>query len=255
MITEDGFEVDELALYFGSPYPINAYITVTLPTIGELVEYGERQYFSLINTLCAISSDMKSSLWDSGLDWTTVQDFDLFIMMTRNLPVEKTKIILGDVDLSQLRPFENKNTGGAVLYNPDTGAILDELAYKKMFSYLCKAHNITKKVEKAANSYTKKILIDEDRQKIERAKNEPYKSFLKPLISSVKCRMGYSLNYIKQMGLMELFDDLNRLQIIVNTDALLGGMYSGFVDTSKIPQSKFDWTREIVPAKQSGMTL
>lgn len=98
MITEDGFEVDELALYFGSPYPINAYITVTLPTIGELVEYGERQYFSLINTLCAISSDMKSSLWDSGLDWTTVQDFDLFIMMTRNLPVEKTKIILGDVD-------------------------------------------------------------------------------------------------------------------------------------------------------------
>ena len=47
------------------------------------------------------------------------------------------------------------------------------------------------------------------------------------------------------MGLQEFFDDVNRLQIIVNTDALLSGMYSGMVDTSKIKKSQFNWMREI----------
>ena len=48
--------------------------------------------------------------------------------------------------------------------------------------------------------------------------------------------MGYTLDYVKNMGLCEFFDDLSRLQIIVNADALLQGSYSGMVDTSKIPK-------------------
>jgi hypothetical protein len=47
------------------------------------------------------------------------------------------------------------------------------------------------------------------------------------------------------MGIYEFFDDLARLQIIVNTDALLKGMYSGMIDTKKIKKSEFDWCREI----------
>ena len=41
------------------------------------------------------------------------------------------------------------------------------------------------------------------------------------------------------------FDDVNRSQIIVNTDSLLSGAYSGMMDTSKIKKSQFNWMREI----------
>ena len=47
------------------------------------------------------------------------------------------------------------------------------------------------------------------------------------------------------MGLYEFFDDVNRSQIIVNTDSLLSGAYSGMMDTSKIKKSAFNWMREI----------
>lgn len=47
------------------------------------------------------------------------------------------------------------------------------------------------------------------------------------------------------MGLCEFMDEISRLQIIVNADALLQGSYSGMVDTSKIPKSHFDWLRPI----------
>lgn len=247
MANDNLLEVDELSLYFGEPYVVNDYITITIPKIGEVVKYGERQYYSMVQTITAIPSDMKSQLWDMQprIDWTQITDFQLFIMLAPTLPKDKTYILFGDLDFQAMKPFENKLNDTIVLRNPDTGAVIDELAYGKISSYLCSAHNITKKVEKAANEFTKKFMIDEDRQKLQHSVKQPYKSFLRPLISAVKCRQGYTLDYVKNMGLFEFFDDLSRLQIIVNADALLKGAYSGMMDTKKIPKKEFDWCREI----------
>lgn len=237
--------VDALKLYFGDPYVVNQYITIYQPTIGDIIEYGEKEYYSMIQTITAIPSEMKSSLFDMGLDWTQIEDYQLFQMLSRSLSQNQTKIILGDIDLQRMTPVENLQNGEVVLRDPISGAVIDELAYKTMSAYLCKLHNLTKKVEKAGNKYTKQVLIDEDRQKKEYAAKQPYKSFLMPLISSVKVRQTYTKDYIRNMGLQEFFDDVNRLQIIVNTDALLSGAYSGMMDTSKIKKSQFNWMREI----------
>ena len=245
MSADNLLEVDELALYFGDPFVVNDYITITLPKIGELVKYGERQYYSMIQTVTAIPSEMKSQLWDMGIDWTQITDFQLFMMLAPTLSQEQTSIAFGDLNFQALRPYENPQNGMVRLFDPDTGVVIDELAYGRISSYLCSAHNLTKKVEKAANEYTKKILIDEEKQKMEYNKKQPYKSFLKPLISALKCRMGYTLDYVKNMGLYEFMDDITRLQIIVNSDALLQGSYSGMIDTKKIPKKEFDWCREI----------
>lgn len=255
MSNENLLEVDELALYFGDPYDVNDYITITIPKVGDVVKYGERQYYSMVQTITAIPSEMKSQLWDMGLDWTEITDFQLFMMLAPTLSKDKTSILFGDIDFQAMRPFENKENDTVFLANPETGVIIDELAFGKIHSYLCSAHNLTKKVEKAANEFTKKFMIDEDRQKLKHNAKQPYKSFLKPLISSVKCRMGYTLDYVRNMGLVEFFDDLSRLQIIVNADALLQGSYSGMVDTSKIPKKHFDWCREITTDKNSQLKM
>ena len=251
MANSNLLEVDELSLYFGDPYVVNKYITITLPKIGELVRFGERQYYSMVQTITAIPSEMKSQLWDVGLDWTKITDFQLFMMLAPTLSKSQTSIIFGDLDFQKMKPFENAENGTAMLADPETGAIIDELAYGKMHSYLCSAHSLSKNPEGAANEYTKKIMIEEDRQKIAYQKKQPYKSVLKNLISAVKCRQGYTLDYVRNMGIVEFFDDVSRLQIIVHADALLQGSYSGMVDTSKIPKKEFDWFREISNNKNS----
>ena len=237
--------VDPLKLYFGEPFVVNQYITIFQPTIGDIIEYGEKEYYSMVQTLTAIPSDMKSQLWDMQLDWNKISDFQLFTMLAKSFSQKQTAIILGDLDLQRMTPVENLQNGEIVLKDPLTGAIIDELAYMTMSAYLCKLHNITKKVEKAGNKFTKQVLIDEDRQKKEYNAKQPYKSFLMPLVSSIKVRQGYTREYIKNMGLYEFFDDVNRAQILVNTDALLSGAYSGMMDTSKIKKSEFNWMREI----------
>ena len=95
------------------------------------------------------------------------------------------------------------------------------------------------------SNYTKRFLTDKDRTQIEINKNKPYKSFLTPLVSSVKCRMGYTKDYVRNMQIYEFMDDVARLNVINNSDALLRGMYSGMIDTKKIKKSELNWMREL----------
>lgn len=242
---DDLIQVDELKLFFGEPYVVNDYLTIFQPKLEDIINYGERAYYSMVQTLTSIPSDMKSSLDDMGIDWNQITDFQLFLMLSQSLSQKQTEIVLGDIDLQRMKPVENLQNGEIVLRDPTTGAIIDELAYKTMSAYLCKLHGFTKKIEKAGNKYTKQVLIDEDRQKREYGLKQPYKSFLMPIVSAIKARQGYTRDYIKAMGLYELTTELNRLQIIVNTDALLNGAYSGMMDTSKVKKSQFNWLRDV----------
>ena len=238
-------DVDELQLYFGEEYQINDLIKIHQPTIGEVVNYGEASYFSTVHTITAIPSDMKSQLWDMDLDWTELKDFELFMMLAQTLTPDKTGLLFGDLDFSQLKPFQNNQNGNIVLANRETGVIIDEMVYLRIVNYLRKLHNIKPKVEKAFNKITKKILIEEDRQKILHSKDKPFKSYLLPLISAVKVKQGYTKDYVKNMGFYEFFDDVARMQLINNADHLLSGVYAGTIDMKKINKAELNWMKEI----------
>lgn len=107
--------------------------------------------------------------------------------------------------------------------------------------------NIYPKVEKARGHSTKEWIIFEDRQKIELRKNEPYKSTLLPLISSCVNHPGfkYKKSELREVGIVEFMDSVQRLQVYESSTALLKGAYSGFVDTSKINKDDFNFMREI----------
>lgn len=238
-------DVDELQLYFGDDYIINDHIKITQPTIGQVVDYGEANYFSTIHTITAIPSDMKSQLWDIGLDWCEVDDFELFMMLVQTLTPDRTGILFGDLDFSKLKPFMNNQNGNIVLADKETGIIVDKMIYLRIVNYLRKLHNIKPKVEKAANKMTKKILIEEDRQKLLYAKDKPFKSYLLPLISAIKVKQGYTKDYVRNMGLYEFFDDVSRAQIIDQANHLLNGAYCGMADLKKVPKQDFNWMREL----------
>ena len=238
-------DVDDLKLYIGDDFIINDNLRVLQPTIRKIAEFGERDFFSVVHTVTAIPSDMKSQLWDMGLDWVEVDDFELFMMLSQTLTPERTGLLFGDLDFSKLKPFRNNQNGDIVLADKNTGVIIDKMIYLRIVSYLRKAFNITPKVEKAANKITKRILIEEDRKKIELNKDKPFKSFLLPLISAVKVRQGYTKDYVLNMGYCEFMDDVARLQVIHNADHLLSACYAGTIDMKKIDKKSLNWMKEL----------
>jgi len=238
-------DIDELQMYFGEPFHVNDKITIYIPTIGDIVEFGERNYYSMIHTLTCIPSDMKSQLFDLGIDYETFGDFDLFVMLTRNLTPDTTRLVLGDLDLSKFQMYTNSENNEMVLFDPDTNTMIDKLIYMKMVEYIRKVHNITPKIEKAANKTTKRILIQLDRERIQKSQKEPYKSQLKSLISAMMRYPGfkYKTYELKQCGLYEFMDTVQGSQIYISSTSLLQGSYSGMIDTSKINKKEFNWMR------------
>lgn len=239
-------DVDSLFLYFGDDYVINDNIKLKQPTIGDVADYGEASYFSMIHTLTAIPSDVKSMLWDQmELDWTQVEDFDLFIMFSQTMTPDKTGIIFGDLDFSKFKPYPHPQNGEVILADKENGIIIDKLIYMRMMAFLRKLHNITPKPEKAKGKRAKQAMIDEDRRNREYNKDKPFRSYLLPLISAIKVKQGYTRDYVRNMGLYEFFDDLARMQVIDNANHLLNGVYCGMADLSKVDKSEFNWLRSI----------
>ena len=131
------------------------------------------------------------------------------------------------------------------MYDSDNDIVIDKLVYLNIVGYLRLLHNIKPKIEKAANQTTKKILIQLDRERIAKSKKEPYKSQFKDLISGMMRYPGFKYKSweLQQCSLYEFMDTVQGAQIYVSTTALLKGMYSGMIDTSKINKKEFNWLR------------
>ena len=242
-------EFNELQMYFkGYDFKVNDGISMISPTIGDIIDFGENEYFSAVHYLTCIPSDMISTLWDMKIDWEELDDFELFIMLTRQLTSQDTRLIFKDgLDLSAMQIVANAENGEPCLMNPETNQIIDKLAYLKIASYLRKIHGIEPKVKHAANKDTKTVLIEVDRQDKRQAMKEAEKhtSQLIPLISAMMRYPGfkYKSNELKECTLYEFMDTVKGASIYISSTSLLQGSYSGFCDTSKIDKKNFDWMR------------
>ena len=246
----EGFQVDELKLYMSEDIKIANGIVLKCPKIKDIAEYGESAYFAMASTICATPSSMMVQLDDMKLNYMKIKDFELFMMLCQSLKPEATRLLLGDLDLSKFKPHQVGDTEEVILVHEDTKndeapIVINPIIHEVLTTYIRKMHGFKKEVKKAGNEITRKMLIRLARQDAEMAKNKPHESFLRPVISAVKCRQGYGMDYIKQMGIFELMDDLSRLNVIINADAALNGMFCGMVDSRKMDKTVLNWTRNI----------
>lgn len=208
----EGFQVDELKLYMSEDIKIANGIVLKCPKIRNIAEFGESAYFSMAQTLCATPSSMMVALDDMKLNYMKVKDFELFTMLCQSLTPKVTHLLLGDLDLTKFKPRPYGPTEEVVLVydgteNDENPIVITPIIHEVLTTYIRKMHGFKKEIKKAGNEITRKQLIRLARQDAEIAKNKPHESFLRPIISAVKCRQGYSMDYIREMGIFELMDD------------------------------------------------
>lgn len=239
------FSVDPLQLYMGYDYKINDKIHILQPTMRDITNMGEQDYFSMVYTLCANPTDMKLGLWEAGIDWNDIDDFELFTLLAGGLKQEQTALLLGDIDLSKMKIYRSTENGEILLGDPETEVKIDKLIYQRIVTYIRKMHNIKPVVKHAKNKFTKEAMIEYDKQQRILNASKEYQSFFVPVVSSLQCRMGWTKDYILDMGIVEYFEVVARTQIINNADHILSGIYAGTVDAKKIDKHQLDWMRSI----------
>lgn len=238
--------VDVLSLLSGKPIRITDKITYTQPTLQNVIDFGEKEYYQILSNLVAIPSDMKSLLWDAGIDWMEFSDIELFYALSSQMSRDRTEIFFPNVDFQKFQMIKN-SYGDLIMYDATNDIKIDKFVYAKMQDCLCKSHGIKKKIEKAGNKYTKQVLIDEDRQRRELNKEKEFQSNLFGLISAMVNYSGFKYGYkdVWDLTMFQFMDAVQRARLIDSTNHLLNGVYAGTVDAKKIRNEKFNWMREI----------
>lgn len=250
---------DELAVYRGKDFIVSKYIHIHQPSIDEIYEYGERDYYSMIYNLTATPQNMKSELWDAPelfhapnrIDYTEITPFQLFCDMLCHLyPQDKTSIIFGDLDLTKFRIHQREDTGDLMLIQivNDEQIVIDEHTYTIITDFLRQVHIIEKDEKLPANNTTKMILIDDAREERLKNKNKEYHSQLKNLISAmINCEeFKYNHSEVWDMKINAFMDSVKRILKIKNANLLLQSAYSGFGGVNlKDVKKQIDWLGEL----------
>lgn len=237
---------DELKLLRGrdGDFAINDKIQIHIPTLDDICDYGEQDYYSMISTFTSTSSDNKSVLFDKlGLIWEDVSDFEFFQMSYKTLSQDRTRILCDGVDFSEFDRVRNTENGDIVLYNYNIDCVIDEAAYIKMSNFIRLIHGFKRNVIKAGNETTRNFLIEKERNEIIRNKRKKFKSLLAPLVSAlVNCeQFKYSRKDVWDENIYAFMNSVQRIQKYKHYSEVMQGVYTGNIELTKINQEELDW--------------
>ena len=248
---EQYYRNDELKIYRGEDFVVSKHIVLHQPTLNEICDYGERDYYSMIYNFTATPQSLKVQLWDMGIDYTEITPYQLFYqLLYRMYSQEKTSIIFGDLDFSKFQLMQRKDDESIFLYQEIDGepVIIDEYTYNVIVDYLCKSHFIERDFKIPMTKSAKMILIEDAREEMEANKNKEYHSTLKNLISAMINSEGFKYNHsqVWDMKINAFMDSVKRIGKIKNAQLLLQSGYSGFgVNLKEINNKQLDWLGEL----------
>ena len=247
-------------MYFGEPYEVSNGITIYQPTVGQILEVGESDFYGTLYVFIANPTTYRVQLWDMGVDWNKIKDYELFMMLLKSVRPEISKIIFGDVDFTAFEPYsktitqvnedgEEEQVSVPTLYNKETDMELSEENYTLIAEYLSTMFNIHPKIEHAKGKLTKQSIIEEEKMNLEIRQKEGSadESGLLSLVSACVNHPGfkYKLQELRDVGICQFMDSVQRLQVYESSTALLKGMYSGFISSKDIKPDNYNWMRSL----------
>ncbi|MDO5399141.1 MAG: hypothetical protein Q4G33_14585 [bacterium] len=247
-------EFDLLQLYFREPYEVKSEIgngfKILQPSIGDIIAIGERKFYQTLQVFITNTTAKRLALWMSKprIDWNVISDYDLFLMSAGLIDAEIAKLLFDGIDFSKMKMLLGKNNKPAALINQEKKIIITENVYNIISQYLRTMFNIFPKVEKTLSEYAKESIIEEELiNEYYNKKKTTQSSVLFPLISACVNHPGfkYKSNELKEVGIFEFMDSVQRLQIYESSTALMKGMYSGFVDSRKINAESYNFMRAV----------
>ncbi len=237
--------IDKPNLLRFNEYRINDKISVHVPSVGEIFDFGDQKYYSMVQSLIATPFDLMVELDDIGIDYEKITDFQLFMLMMESIAFNEndTSIFFGDLDLSGFQEAVNKCNGEMALYNQSKDILIDQMIALEISNAIRKIHFWEAPLGRAGNAEGKQYLIQRNRIKKERLAKKPYKSFLEGLIISLVNTEEFKYDYDTVMGLSiyKLNASWRQIQKKKHWEQTMNGAYFGTVDLKKINLGKISW--------------
>lgn len=208
---------------------------VRIPTIGEILE-DEQRYYSLTTSITATPYQYMVQLDDIGVDFTQITDYQLFMILFPSLAQGETKILFGDIDLSDIKVDTDPNNGTPILRSIKSNIIIDEFVYNQIAKSIRKINGLKRENRMPGNDEAKKFRLKLERKKQKRNANKPYEPYLEKLVVALVNRPEFKYNYeqVDHLTIYQFNQSFEQIRRSIDFDNTMIGVYAGTVDTSKI---------------------
>ena len=223
-------------------YPINDSIRIIIPTVGEIID-NEDAYYGLVSVLTAMPVDMLVQLEDAGIDFTSINEYELFLRLFTGFKSQDTRLIFGDLDLSKFEMTVNKQNGNIVLLDKEHDIKIDRAIHGQIAGVLRKIHHIEKNNRKPANEESKKYMLERARAKQRRFRNCKEDSQLESLIIAMVNTEQYKYDFegTRELSIYQFNESVRQVIKKVDYDNRMYGVYAGTVNAKDLSQDDLNW--------------
>lgn len=183
---------------------------------------------------------------DMGIDFTTIDEYELFRFMFNVLKSQDVSLIFGDLDITGFYPARNERDDSIVLLDTKNDRKIDRQSYEKIAGALRKIHRLEKNVKKPGNEEAKEYMIERARKKMNRRKNKQIPSHLESMIVSLvnteQCKYNYQT--IQKLTVYQFNETLSQIIHKVDYDNRMYGIYSGTVNVKELPPDDLMWLKQ-----------
>lgn len=222
--------------------PVNDFIKIYIPTVGEILE-NEDRYYSLVSMFTVMPIDMMVQLDDIGVDFTSINEYELFLLLFDGIREEDTSMLFGDLDLSKFEVCVNPENQTVVLYDIENDIVIDRAIHEQIASILRKIHQIQKDRRKPKNKEAKEYMIERARKKMNRNRKREGFSQLESLIIAMvnTSEFKYDFEGAKSLSIYQFNESVKQVVKRVDYDNTMFGVYTGNIDPKHLKPIELTW--------------
>jgi len=229
-------------LLYRRTYPINDKIHVIVPSVGEILD-DEDAYYELLSMMTAMPIDLMVQLDDIGIDFSKINEYELFLLMFQGLATQDTSLIFDRLDLTKFRMDVNEDSKMVVLRDDENDIVIDRLIHSQIAGALRKIHNLEKNIRKPGNDEAKRFLLERARAKQKRRKNRKQDSQLESLIVAMVNAPEYKYDYeeTRELSIYQFNQSVRQIIHRVDYDHKMQGVYGGTIDAKSLSTDELNW--------------
>ena len=231
------------SILFRRLYDINDHISVVIPTVRDVLA-NEDAYYELVTMFTAMPFDLMVMLDDAGIDFTQINEYELFLILFKEIRQRDLSMIFADLDLSHCDMAMKSDTKEVVIADKQTGdVIIDRLIHAQIANAIRKINNLEKNLRRPANEEARKYELEKARKKLKRRMRSKPESQLEPLIISMVNteQFKYDFDTVQNLTIYQFNESVKQVVRKVNYDNRMYGGDSGTINAKELSQDDLNW--------------
>ena len=234
-----------LHLLYRDSYEINDSIRIVVPSVGQVLD-NEDTYYNIVSAITAMPIDFMVQLDDLGIDFTTINAWQLFVLLFENLKqLDKydLSLVFGDLDLSCFEIGISPQNGKFIIRDEKHDITIDRVIHSQMASVLRKLHHLEKNHRRPANDEAKEYMLRRAREKLKRHKDRKEDSQLESLIIAMVNteQFKYDFEGTRELSIYQFNESVRQVIKKTDYDNRMYGIYTGTINPKELSQKDLNW--------------